>query len=191
MGAGVGGVLEGLLHGVRAVSWKVVQVKPAAERRVRDGLHESGLTAYLPMEVVWRRRDGRKVRHERPLIRGYVFALIADEDQHRIHGIDGAQRFVSFNGVAATIPAKFIAAIQAAEAAGEYDETAEPEKKRFALGDRVRLTRRDAFEGLSGVISRLNGGRRITVVLATVGWPISATMDEVAEDEGGEAKEAA
>lgn len=172
------------------MTWRVIQTKPAAEKRVEAGLRDEGLTAYLPLEVVWRNLRGRRIAWPRPLLRGYVFAHLADDELYRIHAVDGVVRCIGADGRAATIPAKFVDAIRNAEAAGEFDETREPERKTFRKGQRIRVARGE-FVGLVGAIAKVKGSRRVAILLDTIGWQVAKSMDELDDEQPESPKVAA
>lgn len=159
--------------------WYVIQVRPNAEKRVLEGLRELKVEAYVPIEKVWRHAGRpRKIVHERPLIRGYVFAILSDRDHAALHEVDGFHRLVGFNGKPATFPAKELDQIRADEASGEYDKTKPIERKVYAKGQKVRISK-GPYAGRIGVISRLSGQRRIQVMLDIA--KANTTMDDVEE----------
>jgi transcription antitermination factor NusG len=161
-----------------AEPWSVIHCGPAAEFKVREALIEHGLNAYVTTERVWRGLGPRRRPHERPLIRGYVFAQLGDK-AHLLHEIgNGARVVVGRPGDTA----KFVAALRLCEAAGDYDHARV--RKAFEPGDKVRM-KHGAFINMTGTISRLSAGRRITVMLNAVGiiggGPTKCTMDDVEE----------
>ena len=150
--------------------WRLIQSKPVAEARIVEALKLYGVAAFAPMETVWRHSPGRKFQVKRPLIRGYVFARFTDAQQHLVHEIDGAVRLVAFDGVPAKVPARFVEAMQAAEAAGDFDSTKSAPRRppRLAKGAAVRITE-GHYTGLVATIVKLKGERRVRVMLAQCG----------------------
>lgn len=162
------------------MSWRAIQTKPAAERRVADGLRDEGLTAFLPVERVWRWIRGRKHQHARPLIPGYVFAYLADHELHHIHAINGAVRFVGADGSAAVIPTLFIEQLQSALDAGKFDHTIS-HTKALEKGQTV-LVLEGPYAGYVGAIAKLKGSRRVQLLLTLANgrqWAVTEQVEKL------------
>jgi transcription antitermination factor NusG len=163
--------------------WRAVQVKPGCEARVmgeldahtgqpRSGLRRLGVECYVPMEVFAARVRRKMAVRSRPLIRGYVFALISDDEFPLVREIDGAVKVVRMAGQPALVPTWVIADFREAEAAGLYDETRDRkrhpvERRRYEPGDLVKV-KVGPFRGMVGRVARLNNKRRVEVLLASL-----------------------
>lgn len=143
------------------IPWSVIHCGPAAELKVAAALARHAIEAWVPQETVWRGHGPRRKPHDRPLIRGYVFARLGDR-AHLLHDIDRGGKPVPGNPAAI---AGFVESLKAAEAAGHFNH-ARP-KKAFAMGDRVRVAA-GPFAGVTGAIVRLSPDRRATVMLNAV-----------------------
>ena len=163
-------------------AWYAISVSPAAERRVKDALTEHKVTAYYPVEKVWRTRPGRRTTHERPFIRGYVFA---ETDDHPTlvalsHDIEGAQRVFGFRRTAAEIAA-FIGDLRQSESAGDFDATIARDKagkvmREIEVGSDVRV-KTGPFSGFAGKLLNVTEKRRAQIVLQMLGGEVEMTVD--------------
>lgn len=166
------------------MSWYAITVAPTAERKVRDALNDHGLEAYFPVEKVWRTalQKGRRISHERPLLRGYVFAKTADL-AHLValaHDIEGVVHVFAFQYGAAKV-AEFIDQLRQHETAGDFDETLPRDKqgkirRKLEPGDPVRVIG-GPFFGFVGKLQSLPGRRRAQVVLTLFGREGPVTLD--------------
>lgn len=50
------------------MTWRLLYVRPLAEKTVKAMLADRGMEAYYPMERVWRGLGGKRKPAERPLI---------------------------------------------------------------------------------------------------------------------------
>lgn len=167
-------------------TWFAVQVRVAAETKVAETLTGYGFPTYVPIEK-FTRRDIRKrrVTHERPLIRGYVFANMPEGALPILHDIDGANGVVSNNGEPVAVNPWQLFRVWCAEQSGEFDKTSKPNP--FSVGQRAKLTA-GPFAGHIGRIAKLKPQRRAQLILALFGRPTSATarLDDLepVDDEG-------
>ena len=163
-------------------AWYAIQVRPGAERRVGEALTERGGLVYIPLERRWRwLGTQRKYPIERPLIRGYVFASVADALLAVVLEVEGALRLIGYDPQterATPIPDRFVDEMREAEARGAFDRTAPQKRRRFRKDERVRLTKGE-FAGRIGKIAKLAGAERVKVVLEVVGWQVTADTADV------------
>lgn len=178
-------------HNARArPAWLLVQTRPALELTVARAirLHRPEADVYVPLETVWRRTPRRKTAHSRPLIRGYVFAVLDDADLPLMHEIAGVVSFIrAAQQEAPTRPnpsgaerrpvltaAGFIERLRAAEAAGRFDKTRSErlaKGQRRKVGDRVRITE-GPMAGFLAVVDKLTSDQRARVILALWQRPV-------------------
>lgn len=150
------------------MGWNIIITRPAAEIRVLAALAEHHIEAYAPMETYMRSGGHRKIKTERPLIRGYVFAKLG-ERPHLVHDIDGAARLIMIAGRAAVLDSKFLGEIRDAEAAGVYDLTKSTDKALIIKpGVKVTITG-GPFKGRAGVLGKLSAKRRVQVIISAMG----------------------
>jgi transcription antitermination factor NusG len=154
------------------MTWYALNVTNRQERFVRDALREACLIAYVPWHITEARFAKRKATRSKPLIPGYVFALLADDyDVQTALGIRGVH--------AARIRLRPIevGGIVLEEACHAYDETWTPPRPKgrrynpkFAAGQRVRI-RSGPAEGHSGTVLKAKGRDRIRILTAVFGRP--------------------
>lgn len=83
------------------VRWYVLQVKPGAELRTRNALHELGFPAAVPQEVALIRKGGEWHEQERILFGGYVFVAMeyTANNYYKATATVGVSRFLCAGGV--------------------------------------------------------------------------------------------
>lgn len=75
------------------MSWSIIITAANREKRLSDALIEAGYPAFLPLKRTWRHQFGRHRSDSRPVMPGYVFAVIPPHAIHAFHA-DGACRFL-------------------------------------------------------------------------------------------------
>lgn len=171
------------------MTWRLLYVRPAWERRVKDDMVRAGMTVWLPMQQGYRNppppspfkrgqmrlapKPGPKRTFERPLLPRYIFAELTDDQLAMVADIDGVDRVVGRDrGMAAQIElVEFIDRIRTAEADGLFDSTRPPEKTDKALlvpGQAVRF-KRGHLAGIEGEIARCGSRRRVEVMFTYLG----------------------
>jgi transcription antitermination factor NusG len=172
------------------VIWTVARVWSGRERDVEADLREDGFRAYCPTSralALRARVTGTERRETRvrvaALFPGYLFVgdgggRIATPARHeRVIEVIGGERPVR-------VPAAMIAAINARELAGEFDEAA-PVLARAAArsrplkrGERVKF-REGPFAGFEGAVSALPADLRVKVELVLFGRVTGVTASRL------------
>jgi transcription antitermination factor NusG len=149
--------------------WYAIQVRPSAEKKVATALKEHGIEGFVPVEKFWRGIGSRRRTAERPLIRGYVFAQLGDQDRALLHDVDGATCVITIHPRRVEAFVGFIAELRILEAGGKFDATADVRRPpRKAKGAMVRITD-GHYTGFLGVIMKMKGEARARVMLTIFG----------------------
>lgn len=166
---------------VDPLRWVLLRVTPRQERFVAKTLTEKGVIAYVPIEVIQIDKTVRKVKRkhtrERPLIPGYVFALLPDDD-----ALDIArdirpvlQIMCDGQGNPRKFPLLELGSLILAEAFHDFDDTWEPPKlkgqrysHRWVKGERVKIAH-GPFAGFEGEVTHVDRKDRIRVAIAIFG----------------------
>lgn len=186
--------------------WRLLRVSSGMERKVRDALgpkteehpHGAGLNVYVPVEKYRPRRNTWKSR-TRPLIPGYIFAELPDEEALDTARKNHAVRDVMcLDGLPLVVPAIAVASLILMEACGEYDATwgapAPVRDKRrglrplknWAKGQRVQVVE-GPFASFPAFIEKADRADRIEVLVAIFGRITPVTLDEeMLGDDGSE-----
>lgn len=85
-------------------NWYAVYVRPRSEKKVAEGLAEAGIEHFLPLLRTLRRWSDRKKWVNMPLIPGYCFVYISQNEQLHVLKVTHVLAFVKFNGIPAIIP---------------------------------------------------------------------------------------
>ncbi len=158
-------------------AWSILTTHPQAEADVLEYLAELGIEAYAPNEVVWQNGPQRRRAVTRPLLPGYVFAVINPEQIHqsRSAGVSGV-----LDGVCAVADlAEFVVSLREAETAGEFDHTFR-QGKTLKLGQKVRVIK-GSWVNEMGVLSKMKGEKRAEIMVHAMNReiPVSVALDEL------------
>lgn len=136
------------------MSWHILTVAPQAEFKVRDDLHELGLSAVVPVE--FRLRKAARNQAPKPLRRarvpGYVFADV--DDYHALHNVKGWTGSIAMDGRPYVLTAQQVAAVQALSVPLQAMEVG----SRWRVGDRIAI-KRGAIAELTGIIEIIKRGK--------------------------------
>lgn len=165
-----------------AGAWFIARAAPRCERRALMSLRESGIVAYLPCEIRWRRTRNAKERVKLPLFGGYLFIRLPLDAEGAPHGFhiaracDGVSSFVTVASKPAYLPSPWVERLMSEERSGLYDRTP-PERSAFTAGQAVRIIRGQFAGVLATVHAPADKGRvRITgnSVFAKGEWTVDA-----------------
>lgn len=164
--------------------WFILQVISQRERLTAEALIDKGVTAYVPKAVSAPLHARRKAVRTRPLIPGYVFVELPDDE-----ALDLARNFRNVisilckDGNPWRIPAIEIGTMVFMEACHEWDETWTPPpikgrrySYRWKAGERVRV-RSGPFEGFLATVQRGQGKDHMQVVLAIFGRQTEVVLE--------------
>jgi transcriptional antiterminator RfaH len=157
--------------------WYVLRLFQRQEAFVLRALTEKGFDAYLPKSRAYALHAKRKSVLTRPLIPGYLFARLPDDDAisaaFAMRGVLGA---IGNSDGPQPIPAEWVGALVLAEACHRFDETWRPViagKRRYShrwrSGERVKIVA-GAAQGRIGEVSRTYGRNWLEVILG--GYPV-------------------
>lgn len=125
------------------------------------------LASYCPQHVTEAKFAKRKATRSKPLIPGYVFAQLPDNEAiHDALTIRGVFDFIP-------VPSLAVGALVLFEATHAFDETWKPPKRKgrryaWKAGDTMRVVR-GSFEGHSVTIVKAKGKARFDVLLSIFG----------------------
>lgn len=177
-------------------SWFILRVSPNMERRVVEALTDRGLTVYAPMEKyqpanTWRTRT-------RPLMPGYVFADLPDDDAlDQARGNKAVRELMCRDGRPLRVPAIFVGTMILLEGWKAFDRTWKKTgtrrrnrrrgrkgtiyESRWEHGQRVKIrtTAEDhPFEGFEASVFRTVREQRIEVLVTLFGRATPVEVEE-------------
>lgn len=146
-------------------AWHVAYTNIKCEHRARYGLEGKGFECFLPMEVRYRVRRGRKSAIRRPVFSRYLFVRFDIELQGTgdVASIDGIEQLLTNNDMPMRVPDRVIAEIRRAEANGAFDKAAT-----LGQGEDVRVPE-GPFMGMLGKVQSASPGKRVKVLLEMLG----------------------
>jgi len=140
-------------------NWYAIYTKARNEKKVHERLLEQGVESYLPLVKTLRQWSDRKKWVEVPLLSSYVFVRVPQYQLREIIQVDGAAKYISFEGKPASIPEKQIDNLRLL-VNGEAD--IEVTGERLSPGDPVEVTT-GSLRGLTGELIKINNKNKVVV----------------------------
>ncbi len=152
--------------------WFVIATRPAQEHKAIASLEQHKFECYRPLEIVWRKVGHRRIEQPRPAIRGYVFAQLAEEDLHKLHGMEGVAYKIAVAQQQKL--ADFIEWLKSMEGTALFDHTlAERQRRRLVSDDTEEGTKLKVsggqFGGYGATFLRMESKGRARVMLEMFG----------------------
>ncbi len=146
--------------------WYAVYTKPRWEKKVQKEFDQLNITNYLPLVTKVKQWSDRKKKVEEPLINSYIFVKIAKKDYYNVLNVNGALKYITFQGKAVPIPEKQIEALhKLIENRVEFSVSSE----QFQKGKRITIQEGN-FKGLEGEIVNVKGSDRLVVRIDSIGY---------------------
>jgi transcriptional antiterminator RfaH len=139
--------------------WYAIYTRPRAEKQVYERLIDTGIETFLPLQKTIRRWSDRKKLVEKPLLSSYVFVKTNNHDFPKVYKTQGVVRFVTFEGIPASIPQNQIDNLKLLI---NSDEDIEVTGEKFARGDNVEVIT-GSLVGLTGELIKIGSKRRVVV----------------------------
>jgi len=145
--------------------WYAIYVKSRTEKKVALELNYENIDHYLPLTKRLKQWSDRKKWVEEPLFKSYVFVNIEINDYYKVLQVQGAVKYISFEGAAVPIPEAQINAIR------YYLEETDPENDSITdwkKGKKVEVIT-GSMTGLSGELIEVHGKHKVKVEIEAVG----------------------
>jgi transcriptional antiterminator RfaH len=139
--------------------WYAVYTHPRAEKQVYERLVEIGIETFLPMQKTYRIWSDRKKLVEKPLISSYIFVKTNNHNFPKVYKTQGVVKFVTFEGVPASIPQNQIDILRLLI---NSDAEIEVSSAKFAQGDNVEVIS-GSLTGLTGELIKIGSRNRVIV----------------------------
>lgn len=159
----------------RNLQWFPLYTKSRHEKKAYESLLNAGYEAFLPMYKTVRRRRGRNVKLEVPLIPSYVFARASRDRLYYITNVYGVSRYISFNGRPATVRETEIEIIKRAL---ENETEIEVRAGSIEIGSEVAFES-GPFAGYSGKVIKRKGKKHLVVSLESAGVYLLVAIDQM------------
>ena len=175
------------------MTWRLLYVRPQSENRYHANLAERGLAAYVPKEVVWRGLGVRRQPAPRPLLPGFVFADLTDEQLADVGHLAEVLYIIRAGDRPAVVPSGFLDKLREAEARGTFDKTRKDVRRAKRAGKPLKAGERfevldGAWKGHVGQIARATGTKRAEIILSLFGHAHTVVMEfsnmKPVDDEG-------
>lgn len=156
--------------------WRALYVSSRQEKKVQDALLKKGIEAYTPILKTMRQWSDRKKMVELPLISGYVFAHISQQEQDKTIQTKGVVNFVRSEGKVATVREIEIERLKQLIELG-YQMEAIGIGTNYKKGDKVKITS-GALKNIEGFVVENKEGRFIDVLLESIGQSIRVKLPQ-------------
>ena len=155
-----------------ASRWYAIYTRPRAEKRTAERLVEAGIEVYLPLVKTMRVWSDRRKMVEKPLINSYLFVKVHESSLREVLGVEGACRYIAFEGKAAAIPEEQIMNLRLlVDSEADVEVTGE----RISKGDPVRVTH-GSLRGLTGEIIKIGNRNRVVVRIESIEMNLVVTI---------------
>lgn len=155
------------------MNWKALYVASRSEKKVAERLSELGIEAYVPLKSEMKQWSDRKKTVISPLINGYVFVKLNEQQRELVFKAPGVIQYVRFNSGDAIIREEEITVLKSMEEKGYYVEAGPLEK--LSEGDRAKI-QHGPFKGMSGVVDRVNDKDVYTIHLESIGYSLRVNL---------------
>jgi transcriptional antiterminator RfaH len=153
--------------------WYVAMTLPRKERVAAANLANQNYRSFLPIQLETRRHARQFRTVLAPVFPRYIF-IILDVDGQRwrsVNGTLGVQRLITDGErPLAVAPGVVETLVQSSDQRGALIYKTDD----LAIGDRVQLVA-GPFAGSLGILQRLDGPRRVQVLLELLGGPVKVT----------------
>lgn len=152
--------------------WYAVYTRPRLEKNVHERIAEMGVESFLPTHEVVRVWSDRKKKVKEPLFPNYVFVKTSKVERFNLFAIPGLVRFITQEGQPVVIPDLEIDSVKSVMSSN-CSLTCEPYSGR--IGSKV-LIKNGQFSGISGVIEKQNGKRRLIIQIEALKQLVSVDI---------------
>jgi transcription antitermination factor NusG len=153
--------------------WKAIYVTSRSEKKVLDKLNEKGIEAYTPIKKTMRQWSDRKKMVEVPILNGYVFVKINDQERDKVFFVNGVVQYVRFNGEDAIIREEEINSLKNIVALGYDIET--NASKAFPSGTKIMIMQ-GPLKGIEGVVSEIENEDWLFVNLDSIQYNLKVKL---------------
>jgi transcription antitermination factor NusG len=156
-----------------AGSWYAAYTRPRHEKRVAQQLEERGIEHFLPVYRSVRRWKDRRKGVNLVLFPSYIFIHMELANRLRVLQLPGVVRFVSFNGLPATIPDVDVEALK-----NGLSHNLHPEHHPYLTAGRRVKVMSGPLSGAQGILLRRKNNCRLVISLEVIMRSVSLEIDE-------------
>jgi transcription antitermination factor NusG len=154
--------------------WRAIYVSSRSEKKIMGLLNARGLEAWVPLVKSMRQWSDRKKMVEFPLLNGYVFVYVNDQEQEQVVQNKGVVGFVRIEGKIATVRDEEVFRLKQLVELG-YHMEASIALQSFKSGEKVKITS-GALNGIEGYVTEDVGGKLIEVFLDSIRYSIRVRL---------------
>ena len=157
--------------------WYAVKTMSRAEKKIKERLDDLGVENYLPLCTQIKKWSDRKKKVQSPLVPGYLFVYIFEEEYFTVLKVPGVVSFLKEDRKMVPIPAVQIDNLR--YVVEKSTREIEFSFENIRVGDKVRIILGD-LEGFEGELVDFRGKTRVAICVHHFGCSLtSVEMDEV------------
>ena len=155
-------------------AWYALYTKSRSEKKVSETLSKIGVTNYLPLKRELRQWSDRKKWVEVPVISSYIFIKIPAELYLTVLNVNGVVAFVSYKGIAVTIPE---CEINAMRQTIENKMAFNVRKGNIKKGEEITVTS-GPLKGIKGTVQTIQGTKKLYLNISNIGYTLVIDLEE-------------
>lgn len=152
--------------------WRVFYTESRAEMKCEAYLRRVGTEAFVPKTMVTRQWSDRKKRIIEPILRGYLFAEVTENERLRVLQSPGIVRSVTFGGKPVSVRPEEIRRLELLQEAGPHLEAIDG---LLPIGESVVVSH-GPMQGLEGEIVEYRGERIVIVRIDSIRMAVSVVL---------------
>jgi transcription antitermination factor NusG len=153
--------------------WKAIYVTSRSEKKVLEKLLEKGIEAYTPIKKTMRQWSDRKKMVEMPLLNGYVFVKLNDQERDKVFYVNGVVQYVRFNGNDAIVREEEINSLKNIVALG-YDVESGGIGE-FPEGSKIKIMQ-GPLKGIEGIVRAIENEDWLFVQLDSIQYNLKVKL---------------
>ena len=141
--------------------WYAIYTTSRAEKQIYERLIQKGIETFLPLQKTYRQWSDRKKLIEKPLLPSYLFVKIRTRQFQEVYTTSGVVKFISFEGIPASIPQNQIDNLRILI---DSDAEIEVTSGKYSKGDFVEVVH-GSMIGLTGELIKIGRHNRVVIRL--------------------------
>lgn len=158
---------------VQSPAWLVITTKSRAEKRVRDGLINLGITHFLPIQRQLRQWKDRKKWVDVVILGGYIFINIEEKYKNKVFEIPGVVNFLKNKEALCKVADSEIDRLMRI---CNYESEIQIFKQKIEQGERVEVIM-GALQGLKGTVIEKMNNCYLNVLIESIGCTATFKID--------------
>ena len=160
------------MESLKSHKWFVAQYKPNSDLIAKKNLERQGISTFMPLVELTRRKKETFLTEKKPLFPGYIFISFDEKEIHWsvINSTLGINRLLVNNNTPQIIPQTIIKTLKA-----RCDSSGKLLKRVIETGSRVQVVK-GPFSKIIGKIETINTEKRLSFLYEILGRQTKITL---------------